>query len=133
MDTQVQESSQIIGIEGVYDLLRWLSISQKFGYKFGATRPGNTSDWVQLGTFLTVSRLNFHVTRKWDIAAEYRIRFDNQDVSTIDSGILFEIDREILDYVRFGIGYNFTNFDDDLRKSNSYKNHGFFSRVSGKF
>jgi len=130
---RIDETSQILGLEGIYDFSRWISFAQKLGYKFGNIRSGASGDWINSRTFLTVSRLNFHVTRKWDIAAEYRIRFDQELLQTVQDGILLELDREILEYIRFGIGYNFTDFDDDLRNSNSYRSHGFFTRVSGKF
>ncbi len=130
---QIDETSQILGLEGIYDFSRWFSLAQKFGYKFGNIRSGASGEWINSRIFLTVTRFNFHVTRKWDIAAEYRIRFDYDLLSTVHDGILLEIDREIIEYIRFGIGYNFTDFDDDLRNSNSYRNHGFFTRVSGKF
>ncbi|MBI4388185.1 MAG: hypothetical protein HY582_04000, partial [Candidatus Omnitrophica bacterium] len=90
-------------------------------------------DWIHFGTFLAVTRLNFHVTRKWDLAAEYRIRFDHRVMDAMKDGWLVELDREFYEYMRFGIGYNFTDFSDDLRQSNAYSNHGFFTRVSGKF
>ncbi len=130
---QVDETSQIFGIEGIYDISRYFSFAQKFGYKIGEIRSAASSDWIGLSTLLTVSRINFHVTHQWDLATEYRIRFDEQAVSSVKSGFLFEVDREIVDYVRFGLGYNFTDFGDDLRQSNSYSNHGFFTRISGKF
>ena len=130
---EVSETSQILGLEGVYDFSRLFGIAQKLGYKFGGLRSGAAPDWIRFGTFLTVTRLNFHVTRKWDIAAEYRIRFDTSVLDSVKSGILLELDREIMDYIRFGVGYNFTDFSDDLRYSNSYTNHGWFTRLSGKF
>jgi hypothetical protein len=54
-------------------------------------------------------------------------------LETLRHGALFEIDRELYDYVRLGAGYNFTDFDDDLRKTNDYNSHGPFVRLTGKF
>ncbi len=130
---QSDETSQIFGVEGVYDFSRYVGFAQKFGYKMGTLRSADAADWVHLGTFLTVSRINFHVTRKWDLATEYRIRFDHRLMDAVRSGFLFEIDRELYEYIRFGIGYNFTDFSDDLRQSNAFTDHGFFTRLSGKF
>jgi hypothetical protein len=48
-------------------------------------------------------------------------------------GALVEIDRAITDYARLGVGYNFTDFDDDLRTANSFSHHGFYTRLTGKF
>lgn len=130
---EVDEASHIFGVEGVYDFSRYLGYAQKFGYKMGTLESSVDGNQLNLGTFLTVSRLNFHITRKWDLAVEYRVRMDHRLVDAMQNGFLFEIDRELLEYMRFGVGYNFTDFSDDLRQSNSYNSHGFFSRVSGKF
>ena len=82
---------------------------------------------------LWASRVNFHVTRKWDIASEYRILFQKDTVDNRKHGALFEVDRELYEYVRVGAGYDFANFTDDLRKPNSYSSHGPFVRMTGKF
>ena len=58
--------------------------------------------------------------------------FQYDAASSLLHGPLVEIDREFYDYVRLGIGYNFTDFDDDLRKMNSYTRSGFFVRLTGK-
>ncbi len=127
---QADEASQIFGIEGAYDLTSWLGLVQKFGYKMGQLRTYSLPEWVTIGTYLSVTRLNFHITRKWDIAAEYRIRLDHRALDTSQQGLLFEIDREFYNYVRLGMGYNFTDFSDDLRQSNSYDHHGWFTRIT---
>ena len=54
-------------------------------------------------------------------------------VRHVEDEELVEVDREIKDYIRLGIGYDFSDFDDDLRSLNSFTRHGFFTRVSGKF
>ena len=59
--------------------------------------------------------------------------WDVELLEAMKHGALIELDREIKDYIRFGIGYNFTDFDDDLRSLNDFSAHGFFTRVSGKF
>ncbi|MBI4388462.1 MAG: hypothetical protein HY582_05415, partial [Candidatus Omnitrophica bacterium] len=83
---QVDERSQIFGIEGIYDFSRWVGLAQKFGYKMSSLRSGSAPDWIHFGTFLAVTRLNFHVTRKWDLAAEYRIRFDHRVMDAMKDG-----------------------------------------------
>ena len=83
--------------------------------------------------FLWIHRFNFHVTRKWDLALEYRLLFQADAVKTLRQGTLIEVDREFYDYVRLGLGYNFTDFNDDLTKSNNFDSNGPFVRLSGKF
>ena len=93
----------------------------------------NLADGITLHNLLAVHRFNFHITRKWDIAAEYRALWQFDAAQTLKHGPLFEVDRELYDYVRLGLGYNFTDFDDDLRKSSNFRTHGPFVRLTGKF
>jgi hypothetical protein len=48
-------------------------------------------------------------------------------------GWLFEIDREIVKFVRLGVGYNFTDYNDDLSQPDNYDASGWFIRVNGKY
>jgi len=86
-----------------------------------------------VNTFLWAHRFNFHVTGKWDLAVEHRMLWQTEAADSFRQGPLVEIDREFYDYVRLGVGYNFTDFDDDLRTSAGYDTHGPFVRLTGKF
>jgi hypothetical protein len=50
----------------------------------------------------------------------------------ISHGPLIEIDRELFDYFRLGLGYNFTGFSDDFGNTSDFRHHGFFLRMTGK-
>jgi len=79
--------------------------------------------------------LNYHLTRKWDLGLEYRILAQQGAGENYRHGVLAELDRELFDYTRIGVGYNFTDFDDDLRRKNSFQSYGRgpFVRLTGKF
>jgi hypothetical protein len=126
------ETAHIAALDLAYDVHRYFGIVEKLGYKL-ATLTTSLADQAVLHTFLYAHRFNFHVTRKWDVALEYRIMFQSDAAQNLSTGPLFEVDREFYDYVRLGAGYNFTHFDDDLRKSANYDAHGPFVRVTGKF
>lgn len=66
-------------------------------------------------------------------AIEYRILMQSFALDSLKNGALIEVDREFYEYVRLGVGYNFTDFSDDLRDTNSFKSHGPFVRMTGKF
>ncbi|MBI4357667.1 MAG: hypothetical protein HY584_00050 [Candidatus Omnitrophica bacterium] len=129
---EVGQSSHIFGLEFGYEvlppLLGWV---EKVAYR--RTSIEAEGDAFYIGNFLWVNRFNFHIVRKWDLAIEYRMLWDLELLDALKHGVLVEIDREIADYIRFGIGYNFTDFDDDLRSPNDFSAHGFFTRLSGKF
>ncbi len=128
----LDQSSHLISMEGAYDLSPRLQTVGKVAYRMGNFRNSLRDDWVNLHTILLLNRFNFHITRKWDLALEYRVLFQGDAADTIKHGPLVEIDRELYDYVRLGIGYNFTDFDDDLRKLNDLQKNGIFVRLTGK-
>ncbi len=129
---QTNETAHILAMDLAYDLHRYFGIVEKIGYKLAGLTTG-FADEALLHTFLWGHRFNFHVTRKWDVALEYRFLFENSAADNFRQGPLVEFNRDLYDYVRLGVGYNFANFDDDLRKSNNYNAHGPFVRMSGKF
>ncbi|MBI4394872.1 MAG: hypothetical protein HY583_01620 [Candidatus Omnitrophica bacterium] len=129
---RVEESAHIFGFEFGYDLFpSLLGLVEKFAYR--RTSITAEHDTFYIGNFLWVNRFNFHVVRKWDLALEYRLLWDIELLEAMKHGVLVELDREIAEYVRFGVGYNFTDFDDDLTSLNDFSSHGFFTRISGKF
>ena len=127
----VDERAHIFAWEGAYELTRSFQAVEKLAYRMGRFKNA-LSDWVGVNTFLWINRLNYHVTRKWDFGIEYRMLFQREIADNLKQGTLVEIDRELYDYVRLGIGYNFTDFDDDLRNVNNIRRNGFFVRMSGK-
>ncbi len=125
------ETAHIFSIEGAYEINRYLQTVEKFAYRLGSFKTALT-DSIDISTLLFVHRFNYHITRKWDIGIEYRMLFQGQAGDNFRHGPLVEIDREIYDYVRLGVGYNFTGFEDDLRKVSNFKKNSFFVRLSGK-
>ncbi|MBN1688796.1 MAG: hypothetical protein JW893_06815 [Candidatus Omnitrophica bacterium] len=125
------EQSHLVAIDIAYELHRFLTVVEKMAYKNSIIETPVTQ--TILHNLLWAHRFNFHVTRKWDLALEYRFLWQFDAARTLKQGALVEIDREFYDYVRLGVGYNFTDFDDDLRKVNNYDTHGPFVRLSGKF
>lgn len=130
-DLNTDDSAHIIQMDASYDINRYVEIVEKVGFK--RSIASLLSDDFALNSMLWANRLNFHVTRKWDIAAEYRILLQDKSADNHLHGALVEVDRELYDYVRVAVGYDFADFTDDLRKSNDYSSHGPFVRMSGKF
>ncbi len=129
---EIDEKAHIVAVDLAYDLYKYLGVVEKLAYKNSILNTSLTNEII-LHHFLWVHRFNFHITRKWDAALEYRALWQFDAAKTLRHGPLVEIDREFYDYVRLGVGYNFTDFNDDLRGSNNYKTHGPFVRLSGKF
>ncbi|MBD3246340.1 MAG: DUF11 domain-containing protein [Candidatus Omnitrophica bacterium] len=126
-----EEKAFVAAIEGAYDVNKYLQIVQKVAYKWGEERVG-TRAGVDSATFLWVNRFNYHVTSKWDIGVEYRM-LDQDLADDRRTGFLVEISRHINDNFQVGVGYNFTDFDDDLSRDDDYQVKGFFIRFTGKY
>jgi hypothetical protein len=129
---QFDQSAHIFATDAGYDVNRYFGLVEKLAFKHSGVNT-SVGDTVDVNTFLTANRINFHVTRKWDLALEYRILMQSAALDTLKQGALVEIDREFYEYVRLGVGYNFTDFSDDLRYTNNFKSHGPFVRMTGKF
>ncbi len=126
------EQAHIFSTEGGYDLTRSVQMVEKVAYRLGTYGTAVTDATTDIGAFLWVNRFNYHITRKWDVGLEYRMLLQSKAADTFRHGPLVEIDRELYDYIRLGIGYNFTEFDDDLRSVSDFRKNGVFVRLSGK-
>jgi len=129
---QFDQSAHILATDVAYDVNRYFGLVEKLAFK-RSTVNTSAGDTVAVNTFLSANRINFHVTRKWDVALEYRVLMQSYALDTLKQGALVEVDREFYEYVRLGVGYNFTDFSDDLRDTNSFRSHGPFVRMTGKF
>ncbi len=129
---QFDQSAHILATDVAYDVNRYFGLVEKLAFKHSSANT-SVGDTVDVNQFLTANRVNFHVTRKWDLALEYRILMQASALDTFKQGALVEVDREFYEYVRLGVGYNFSDFSDDLRNANNFKSHGPFVRMTGKF
>jgi len=87
-----------------------------------------------LEAYLIIHRLNYHLTDRFDLAAEFRtLRLDGSDVNSLEYGPLVEFTFQIHKNIALGAGYNFTSFKDDLTVLNKRKAEGVFVRLQGKY
>ncbi|OGP84022.1 MAG: hypothetical protein A2Z08_09725 [Deltaproteobacteria bacterium RBG_16_54_11] len=123
--TDVDERSHVISLEGIYDLSRYFSLGGKAAYKSGQMRLGRTSgEWVSSDTMLFAGRINYQFIKNWDASLEYRYLKVVQ-AKDYKHGPLVCLYRHIGDHVMIGVGYNFTDFNDDLTNL-SYEAGGWF-------
>ncbi len=125
----ILERSHLASIEGAYDINRWFQLVEKYAFKFGEVSVLD-SDFIEVKNHLWINRINFHITKKWDLAGEYRI-LKETETGDRKSGFLVEVDRQVIDHIRLGAGYNFTDFSDDLRTGAEDNAHKFFIRLTG--
>jgi len=128
-----EQRSHVFNGDVIVDVMPQLSVGGKLGYRFGqirATTPDN-SPWFGSHAYLAILRSDLHVTKKWDATAEARY-LNASEAKDAKSGALVGVYRHINQNAKFGIGYNFTDFSDDLTDLD-YRSHGFFINMVGKF
>lgn len=131
----------VYAIEGTFDLFRYLQLVGKFAYRDMRDKTG-PRNWTKSDTYLYIARTNFHIMnceedkpfilRGWDLGVEYRVLANNQ-IEDNKNGWLVELDKDLGNYIRMGVGYNFTDYDDDLRNDDKWNAKEWFIRVNGKY
>jgi hypothetical protein len=80
---------------------------------------------------LNVLRADYHFVHRWDAFLEGRM-LDLPDAQDNRSGALVGIYRHLGDHIKAGIGYNFSDFSDDLTQLD-YRHQGMFVNLVGKY
>ncbi|HUS64446.1 MAG TPA: SdrD B-like domain-containing protein, partial [Kofleriaceae bacterium] len=78
---------------------------------------------------LWVNRLSLHVTRRWDVVAEYRLL--TVPGTSITHGVSLEANVIVVGHLRLGAGWNFADFSDNELTLGRGSEKGFFIRAQG--
>ena len=126
------QRSNIFSLDAQYRLTNWLTIGGKYGYRNGEVSLTRVSDdFVDSTAQLGILRADIHFIKKWDAVLEGRIL----DVSAADdrrAGFLGAIYRHVGENAKIGVGYNFTDFSDDLTDL-TFDDSGVFLNLIAKF
>ncbi|HKT89747.1 MAG TPA: OmpA family protein [Candidatus Sulfotelmatobacter sp.] len=128
--TQFLQKSHIAALDVDYDLTANWSVGSKYAYRLGEAsldrvQPVFFNDTAQL----TVLRLDFRFLKQWDSLAEVR-QLGLPDINENRRGVLAAFYRRITKNLKAGVGYNFTDFSDDLTDLN-YNHRGVFFNIIG--
>ena len=121
----------VVSLETSLEVGRYFEWVQKLAARFNR-ESGIVSSFDKTETYLTISRLNFHLWKPVDLGVEYRILAQKQ-ADDRRSGWLNELTWSVTRHLRLGIGYNFTDFSDNEFSDNDYSVHGWFLRMQGKY
>jgi outer membrane protein OmpA-like peptidoglycan-associated protein len=126
------QKSHVLNADFIYDLRPWLSVGAKYGVRWGDLRPSKTAgDWFSSRADLVVLRADFHWVKEWDALIEAR-RLKAREAGDTRSGFLVGAYRHVGEGAKIGVGYNFTDFSDDLTDL-SYRSRGWFLNALGTF
>ncbi|WP_317932677.1 OmpA family protein [Halioxenophilus sp. WMMB6] len=129
---QYVQKSNIFSADITYDLNRHLSLGGKYALRRGELSLDRVDpEFFSSDAYLYIFRTDWHLLHKWDLLIEARL-LDLPDAQDQRAGLLAGIYRHVGDHLKVGVGYNATDFSDDLTDL-SYDSQGIFINAVGKF
>ena len=124
------QKSQIAAVDLTYDITADWSIGGKYAYRQGqVSLDREQRQFFDNAAHLGILRVDWRFRRGWESLAELRM-LDLPDVSQRRGGALVAFYRYFGEHLKVGVGYNFTDFSDDLTDL-SYRHQGVFVNLIG--
>ncbi|UCD64523.1 MAG: flagellar motor protein MotB, partial [Candidatus Zixiibacteriota bacterium] len=128
----VIQLSHIGAVDVMYDLTKRWTVGGKYAYRHGQVSQDRVDrEFFDSCAHLVVLRADWHFVHRWDALVEGRI-LDLPDAEDRLSGVLLGIYRHVGNYIKMGVGYNFSKFSDDLTDLD-YDHQGLFINLVGKY
>jgi flagellar motor protein MotB len=126
------QRSHIGSVDVMYDLTPRWTVGGKYAYRHGQVAQDRVNpEFFDSRAHLYVLRADWHFVHRWDALFEVR-RLDLPDAQDSRSGALLGIYRHLNNHIKLGVGYNFSDFSDDLTQLD-YRHQGLFINLIGKF
>lgn len=127
-----QQKSHVFAVDANYDLNSQWTVGGKVARRTGEIRQGrDTGQWFKSTADLFIVRADWHLVKNWDFLVEGRL-LEVDLAQEKRSGALVALHRHFGEHVKLGVGYNFTEFSDDLTHLD-YDADGWFINFVGKF
>jgi len=124
------QKSHIAAIDLTYDVTANWSVGGKYAYRLGEASLERTQlNFFDNAAQLSVLRVDRRFRKNWDSMAEVRM-LSLPDIRQRRRGALAAIYRHIGKNLKVGVGYNFTDFSDDLTDL-KYNHKGVFLNIIG--
>jgi hypothetical protein len=121
----------VFAVDANYDLTARWTVGGKIARRQGEIKQGRDSGvWFDSTTDLYIVRADWHIVKNWDFLIEGRL-LDVSGSQDSRSGALVALHRHFGEHVKLGVGYNFTDFSDDLTNLD-YNAKGWFVNLVGK-
>ena len=130
--SQFIQKSHIASIDVTYDITRSWTLGGKYAYRLGqVSLDRENPDFFDNSAHLYILRADWRFLENWEGSLEGRM-LDLPDLDERRAGSLITLYRYLGDHMKVGIGYNFTDFSEDLTDL-SYDHHGVFFNLVGAF
>ena len=129
---QFIQKSHIASIDLSYDVTRDWTLGGKYGYRLSQVSVDRENpDFFDNNAHLYILRSDYRFFENWETSVEGRM-LDLPDIDERRIGALAVLYRYFGDHFKVGLGYNFTDFSEDLTDL-GYDHHGLFLNVLGTF
>jgi len=124
------QKSHIAAVDATYDITPKFSIGGKYAYRLGQiSLDRENPEFFDNNASLYVVRGDYRFRKNWEFLVEGRL-LDMSELNERRSGALTTVSRYLGDHLKIGLGYNFTDFSEDLTDL-SFDHHGVFLNVTG--
>ncbi|MFH1226447.1 MAG: hypothetical protein V1701_00915 [Planctomycetota bacterium] len=129
--------ANVYALETAYDIIAPLQVTEKYAHRRMSEEIGCIPE-TNSNTDLWINRVNYTFLKNFMVAGEYRILrteaknslSGREGADDRKQGYLAEIGYRFNKTMHFGIGYNFTDFSDNLEHTYDYSAKGFFIRLN---
>ena len=130
--SQFIQKSHIASIDLTYDLTKTWTIGAKYAYRLSqVSLERDDTDFFDNDAHLYILRTDWRFLKHWEALVEGRV-LDLPDLDERRTGALITLYRYVGEHLKAGIGYNFTDYSEDLTDL-SYDHHGVFFNILGTF
>ncbi|MEJ2258783.1 MAG: hypothetical protein P8X98_17720, partial [Woeseiaceae bacterium] len=124
------QKSHVAALDVTYDITSSLTFGAKYAYRLGQVSLDRVDPtFFDNNAHLYVVRGDYRFGENWEVLVETRL-LDMPDLSESRAGALTAVSRYFGDHLKLGLGYNFTDFSDDLTDL-SFDHQGLFLNVTG--
>jgi hypothetical protein len=130
LPAQYIQKSHVGALDVTYDITDRWSLGGKYAYRLGqVSLDREARDFFDNRAHLYIVRTDLTFGQHWEGLLEGRM-LDMTDLNEQRSGALVAMYRYVGDHVKVGLGYNFTDFSEDLTDL-SFKHEGAFFNIVG--
>ncbi len=127
---QFIQKSHVAALDVTYDFNKYFSLGGKYAFRLSqVSLDRDDPHFFDNNAHLYIVRGDYRFLKNWEGTVEGRM-LDLTDLDERKIGSLFTIYRYLGDNMKVGVGYNFTDFSDDLTDL-SYDHQGVFFNLVG--
>ncbi|MDP6981018.1 MAG: OmpA family protein [Myxococcota bacterium] len=126
------QRSHVFAVDAGYDITRVWTLGGKYAYRSSqVSLDRDDPKFFENDAHLYILRSDLRLFENWESTVEGRM-LDLPDLDERKSGALVTLNRYFGEHFKVGLGYNFTDFSEDLTDLD-YDDHGWFLNMVGSF